>query len=263
MTTTKTTIKVPKPTAWPLVAAFGLTLAFAGFLTSYLVGIIGGILSVIGFIGWFKDRFPNNLEITVEVEAHHIPAPVHSTKSTHEEHPHHRAILPLKIHRTQSGLIGGIAGGIAMLIVSVIGSFIMHGSPWYPFNVMSASVMHSITEQNLTNFNAIAFVVALGIHATLSIGIGLVYGVVLPLLPKHPIILGALIIPFIWSFLLYATMNILNPVLNETVNWSWFLVTQFVFGFVAGIVVSKSEKIQTLQFKAFAERAGIETGKND
>ena len=107
MTTTKTTIKVPKPTAWPLVAAFGLTLTFAGFLTSYLVGIIGGILSVIGFIGWFKDRFPNNLEITVEVEAHHIPAPVHSTKSTHEEHPHHRAILPLKIHRTQSGLIGG------------------------------------------------------------------------------------------------------------------------------------------------------------
>ena len=68
MTTTKTTIKVPKPTAWPLVAAFGLTLTFAGFLTSYLVGIIGGILSVIGFIGWFKDRFPNNLEITVEVE---------------------------------------------------------------------------------------------------------------------------------------------------------------------------------------------------
>jgi hypothetical protein len=261
MATTKKTIKIPKPTAWPIVSALGLTLVFAGFLTTWLIGIAGGILCSIGFIGWFKDRFPNNLEISVEVEVHHLPAEVSSTRSTHEEHPYHRAMLPLEIHRLPAGLLGGIAGGAAMLIVSVIGSYIIHGTPWYPFNVMSASVMHSITEQHLNIFNATAFVVALGIHATLSICIGLIYAVVLPLLPKHPIILGALIIPFIWSFLLYSAMNTLNPVLDATVNWWWFLIAQLVFGLVAGFVVSKSEKIQTLQFKAFAERAGIEKGK--
>tara|TARA_B110000263_G_C14941423_1_gene343849 strand:- start:32 stop:547 length:516 start_codon:yes stop_codon:yes gene_type:complete len=169
-------------------------------------------------------------------------------------------MLPLNVHRAQAGIIGGIAGGIAMLIVAVIGSVYMHGSPWYPFNVMSASVMPSITVDGLQNFSLFALIVALGIHATLSACIGLVYGVVLPLLPKHPIVLGALIIPFIWSFLLYTGMSTLNPVLDETVNWWWFIFAQVVFGFVAGIVVAKTERISTLQFKAFAERAGIEKG---
>ncbi len=76
--------------------------------------------------------------------------------------------------------------------------------------------------------------------------------------PLPNIILGALIIPFIWSFLLYESMSILNPVLDKTVNWWWFLIAQLAFGLVAGLVVSKGEHIRTLQFKAFAERAGIE-----
>lgn len=261
MGSTKTTVKVPAPTAWPLVAALGLTLAFAGFLTTWLVGIVGGVLCVVGFVGWFKDRFPQELELDIEVEQHHEPSKIKTTKTTHKEHPHHRAMLPLKIHRAPSGIIGGIAGGTAMLLVAIIGALIMHGSPWYPFNIMSATIMPSITEEALTTFNLTSVIVALGIHATLSVCIGLVYGVVLPLLPKHPILLGALIIPFIWSFLLYTLMSTLNPVLDESVNWWWFIFAQIVFGFVAGFVVSKSERVSTLQFKSFAERAGIEEGK--
>ena len=81
------------------------------------------------------------------------------------------------------------------------------------------------------------------------------------MMPKHPILLGAIIIPFIWSFLLYESMSIINPILDLTVNWWWFLIAQFAFGLVAGIVVSKGERIRTLQFKAFAERVGIEGNK--
>jgi hypothetical protein len=261
MASTKTTVSVPAPTAWPLVAALGLTLSFAGFLTTLLVGVTGGILSIIGFVGWFKDRYPHDIELEVEVLTHHIPSKITTTKTTHDDHPHHRAMLPLQVHRTPAGIMGGIAGGLAMLLVAVMGSFYIHGSPWYPFNVMSASIMPSITQEGLNTFNLIAFVVALCIHATLSICIGLVYGVVLPLLPKHPIVLGALVIPFIWSFLLYTAMSTLNPVLDETVNWWWFVIAQIVFGLVAGIVVAKTERISTLQFKAFTERAGIEKGE--
>jgi hypothetical protein len=56
-------------------------------------------------------------------------------------------------------------------------------------------------------------------------------------------------------------MQFLNPTLNSTVNWWWFLFAQLVFGTVAGIVVSKGEKIKTLQFKSFAERAGVKENK--
>ncbi len=261
MAPTKTIIKVPAPTPWPLIAALGLTLAFAGFLTTALVGIAGGLLCAFGFVGWFKDRFPHDIELEIEVETHHKPSEVTTTKTILKAHPHHRAMLPLEIHRAPSGIIGGIAGGVAMLLVAIIGAFIMHGSPWYPFNIMSAAIMPSITTDDLSTFDLTAVIVALGIHATLSICIGLVYGVVLPLLPKHPIILGALIIPFIWSFLLYTLMSTLNPVLDSTVNCWWFVFAQIAFGFVAGLVVSKTERINTLQFKSFAERAGIEEGK--
>ena len=38
-------------------------------------------------------------------------------------------------------------------------------------------------------------------------------------------------------------MGMVNPVLQERVDWPWFIVSQFVFGMVAAIVVGRSEKI--------------------
>ena len=38
-------------------------------------------------------------------------------------------------------------------------------------------------------------------------------------------------------------MGIVNPLLQERVNWPWFIASQFVFGLVAAIVVDRSEKI--------------------
>jgi len=38
-------------------------------------------------------------------------------------------------------------------------------------------------------------------------------------------------------------MGIVNPVLQERVNWPWFVISQFVFGVVAAVVVARSEKI--------------------
>ena len=254
-------IAVPANTPWPLVAAMGMSLAFAGFLTSWPIGAVGFILCMIGFTGWFRDCYPNDIEVEIEALPHHIPSEVTTSRATDKDHPHHRAKLPLQIHRTPSGIAGGIAGGIAMIVVAVIGSFFIHGSPWYPFNIAAATLMPSITETDLTAFHASAIIVALLIQLIVSICIGLVYGVVLPMMPKHPILLGAIIIPFIWSFLLYESMSIINPILDVTVNWWWFLIAQFAFGFVAGIVVSKGERIRTLQFKAFAERVGLEEDK--
>ena len=41
----------------------------------------------------------------------------------------------------------------------------------------------------------------------------------------------------------YGLMGVVNPVLQERVDWPWFIVSQFVFGVVAAIVVVRSEKI--------------------
>src|SRR5437667_9847820 len=52
-------IELPAPTAWPIVLAFGLTLLFAGLVTSSSVSLLGTILAVSGCIGWFRDILPH------------------------------------------------------------------------------------------------------------------------------------------------------------------------------------------------------------
>lgn len=254
-------VEIPANTAWPLVSALGMALTFTGFLTSWPIGAIGFILCMIGFIGWFKDCYPRSLEVELEVLPHHVPSKVTTSRTINRSHPHHRAKLPIEIHRTPSGIIGGLAGGLAMAFTAVIASMFIHGNPWHPFNIVAATVMHSLTESDLMTFHLSAFLISIVIQLIASILVGLVYGAILPMLPRHPIILASIVIPFIWSFLLYESMVVLNPVLDNSVNWLWFLIAQFVFGLTAGLVVSKGERIRTLQFKAFADRAGIEENK--
>jgi hypothetical protein len=76
--------------------------------------------------------------------------------------------------------------------------------------------------------------------------------------PRRPILLGGLIAPILWSGLLHSALEFLNPTLSDRINWAWFVVTQIGFGVVAGIVVSKQERVRTWQHVPFAIRAGVE-----
>src|SRR6202790_4130655 len=61
------TVDVPAPTSWPIVLAFGVSLLFAGLVTSYAVSILGAILGVAGAVGWFHDVLPHEAHETVLV----------------------------------------------------------------------------------------------------------------------------------------------------------------------------------------------------
>src|SRR5260370_37208576 len=61
------TIELPAPTAWPVILAFGLTLLFACLLTSVAVSAVGGVLTVAGCIGWFREVRPHEHHETVPV----------------------------------------------------------------------------------------------------------------------------------------------------------------------------------------------------
>jgi hypothetical protein len=75
---------------------------------------------------------------------------------------------------------------------------------------------------------------------------------------RRPIVLGGLIAPVLWSGLLYALMELLNPLLASRINWLWFMASQIAFGVVAGIVVVRQERIATSENLPFLLRAGIE-----
>src|ERR1017187_10719904 len=56
---TPRTIDLPAPTAWPIIMAFGLTLVFAGLVTSASISILGAIFTVAGCVGWFREVLPH------------------------------------------------------------------------------------------------------------------------------------------------------------------------------------------------------------
>ena len=58
-----------------------------------------------------------------------------------------------------------------------------------------------------------------------------------------PIAWGGLLMPLLWTALSYGMMGVVNPVLQERVDWPWFVVSQFVFGIVAAIVIVRSEEV--------------------
>src|SRR5260221_3131006 len=64
---TPATLQLPAPTAWPIVLAFGISLIFAGMVTSASVSILGALLAIAGTVGWFRDILPHEAHETVPV----------------------------------------------------------------------------------------------------------------------------------------------------------------------------------------------------
>jgi hypothetical protein len=156
---------------------------------------------------------------------------------------------------------GGIVGGIAMAFLAMLYGVLFHGSVWYPINLLAAGTMASVASAGtgeLSRFNATALVVATVIHGLGSLLVGLLYGVLLPMLPRRPVLFGGVVVPVLWTGLIWASLRIVNPTLNARIDWPWFVASQIAFGLAAGLVVARSEKIATLQSAPFIVRAGIE-----
>jgi len=73
-----------------------------------------------------------------------------------------------------------------------------------------------------------------------SLLVGLLYGAMLPMFPRRPILLGGVIAPILWTGLLHSILGLINPLLNERIDWPWFIASQFAFGVVAGLIVFDS-----------------------
>ena len=256
-------IEVPASTAWPLVLSFGLTLMFAGLLTSASVSALGIVLAVGGCVGWFREVFPHEHEETVPVvfEQHRV-----TTKRRVVEHVPIapalvRAWLPLETYPISAGLKGGLAGGVAMSVLACAYGLLKAGSIWYPINLLAATVYAQslkLGPAQLNSFHADSFAIALLLHGIGSIFVGVLYGAMLPMFARRPIVLGGLIAPVLWSGLLYSIMELLNPLLSSRINWLWFLASQIAFGVVAGFVVVRQQHISTSENLPFLLRAGVE-----
>jgi hypothetical protein len=122
----------------------------------------------------------------------------------------------------------------------------------------SAQISAMSYDQLLASFNGTGLVLGHDHSCVGSALVGLLYGVALPMFPRRPILLGGILAPLFWSGILYAEMGIINPALQQRIDWKWFMASQFAFGLVAGFVVARHERISTMQHLPFAVRAGFE-----
>jgi hypothetical protein len=101
------------------------------------------------------------------------------------------------------------------------------------------------TAAQLEQYHADWFVAALVVHTILSLSFGLAFAIVLPRMPAipGPLAWGALLMPLLWTAMCYGMMGVVNPVLQERVDWPWFVASQFVFGIAAAIVIVRSEEV--------------------
>jgi hypothetical protein len=255
-------IEVPAPTAWPLVLAFGCCLLFAGLVTSVSVSLLGAVLSLAGCIGWFREVFPHEHEVTVPVIAEDIR--ITTERRAVERVPvadYQRAWLPVHTYPVSAGVKGGLAGSVAMAVLACAYGVLKAGSIWYPINLLAAAVYAQslkLGPAQLYSFHADSFAIALGLHALVSTLVGLLYGAMLPMFPRRPIVLGGLIGPVLWSGLLYTILGLLNPLLASHIDWPWFIASQVAFGIVAGLVVVRQSRMLTRENLPFAMRAGVE-----
>lgn len=244
-------IAMPAPTPWPLVLAAGITLGAAGLVTNWLISGVGLLVALAGIAGWIRELVTHRGEIEVEWVAPELRAiAVKPSTATVEALrpglPGHRMRVPEKVHPYSAGIRGGLVGGVAMAATALLYGVISRHGIWYPINLLAAMILTSFADKStaeLEQFSLAALVLGTVIHGFTSLAVGLCYGVILPTLPRWPMLWGGLVGPLLWTGATYGFMGILNPVMNARVEWAWFFVSQFVFGIATGVVVARTEKV--------------------
>jgi hypothetical protein len=255
-------IQLPAPTAWPITLAFGCMLAAASLVTDAGIGILGGVLILAGSIGWFRQVLP--VEQHEEVPVLDLPVTIATSRALVEHirlSPEHRAHLPIETYPVTSGIKGGIAGGFAMIVPALIYGLIAQHSIWYPINLLGGAGVanwRNPSTADIAAFHWQGLLVAIIIHSLTCVLVGLLYGAMLPMLPRHPVLLGGILAPVLWTGILHSFMGIINPSLDSRIQWGWFLVSQVTYGLTAGYVVARQERIPTCQSMPFTARLGIE-----
>jgi hypothetical protein len=263
----KNFVELPTPTAWPIVTAFGLTLFFAGFVTHIVFAIVGVVVGLVGGVGWCLDLFPHpkHEPVPVRPPSEH-PAPIRVAGRVVQVlevgKKSHRARIPVEVHPYTAGAFGGVVGAVAMAVLACLYGIFKYGSIWYPINLLAAAGVPALAEASLEALRQFSFsglVVGTIAHFSISVLVGLLYAVLLPMLPaRFEWLWGGIVTPLIWTGLIAASLNVINPKLAIGIDWPWFVFCQVAFGMVCGYVVFKSAKVETQQSWSLAEKLGVE-----
>jgi hypothetical protein len=257
------TVELPSPTAMPMILSFGVALILTGLVTNIMVGLLGFLFALWGGIGWVFQVLPLEQHSSVKVVTEEVR--IFSSRKLTERLPTsdlHRKFLPIETFRISTGIKGGIAGGVAMVIPAAIFGLLRYHSIWYPANLLAAGGFVQwigASDAFLGAFHMQGLLAAVVIHGLTSILVGLLYGAMLPMYPRYPIVTAGLVAPLMFTGILHSALGVVSPILNERIQWLWFFISLTTYGLVCGFVVNLHTRVRTAQFQSlpFSVRAGI------
>ena len=187
-------LEMPRPTVAPLVLAAGVSLLGAGIVFGLALMIVGALILAVGLGIWIGNLLPGQGHVH---EPRSLPAdrarPPTATLGAVEQlragMPGYRLRLPIAVHPTSAGVKGGIVGGVVMLIPALLWGLLKEHSLWYPVNLAAGMALPGLGDmsvEQLHEFHASLLLVAMVIHAVMSVIVGLAYGVLMPTLPSLP-----------------------------------------------------------------------------
>src|SRR5262249_36009859 len=146
--------------------------------------------------------------------------------------PGYRARLPESVHPISAGIRGGVIGGLVMPLPALLYGVISQHGIWYPVNLLAGMFLPGVGglhDHQLEQFSLTLLLTGIIIHAAIAVVFGLLYGVLLPMLPgiRRPaipaaLLWGGIILPLLWMSISYGLMGVANPVLQARVDWPWF-----------------------------------------
>jgi hypothetical protein len=245
-------IEMPRPTAAPMVLALGMTLLAAGVALGLGFLVVGAVVVILGLAIWIVQLLPGRGHVHEPLgEPGPRPTPIAAPVGVERMRPGmpgYRLRLPQDVHPISAGLKGGIVGGVLMLAPALLWGLVSGHGIWYPVNLLAGIVLPGVgtmTIADLEQFHTMLLVVALVLHVTMAVVIGIIFGVLLPTLPEvpRPIAWGGLLMPILWSAASYLALSRVNPALPEYVSWPWFIVSQLVFGVTMPAVVLGARRL--------------------
>jgi hypothetical protein len=173
-------VQIPASTPSPIILASGIAMLFAGLVTTELVSVLGIILTLCGCVAWFRDVLP------------------------HEKHESIATAGTDPVSTKYAVLWGALKG---------------HGV-WHPINLLAAVFSpERATMAQLGAFHWDALIVGAAILVLGTVLVGLLYGAILPMVPRHPIFLGGVVMPIFGSALAYSILGTVNPVFRDRIDW--------------------------------------------
>jgi hypothetical protein len=269
-------VRLPRPTAWPPVLAFGVMMLGAGLLLSYLYSaisgffnytftVLGATLTVFGIGGWVRNLRPGRGHVLVPLEPPEDRAPLirPSPREVEEQAPEKpqvwvTRVAPLRPYRT--GLKGGVWGGIAMALVAVLTGLFRYGSVWFAVNCLAAVVVPDLAvadEETLRRFSLGGLLAGIAMHIGGSLTTGIFMAATLPAIYSKVgrIVMGGAIMPIVWVLVLWWLLPVISPPMGRYVPWFWFSVSQIAYAVVAVLIIEHAQAPYRKQLQQ-AEQGG-------